>query len=202
MRYTQKRPKKKLRIDKVTGVMMYSTAGFFYALTYVPKIFYLIASGTTAIALFVPVFGELYGVAAEGLAIVLDEAFTTVFVICGYLTLWVWFQMRSVPIYGGKSIGRKAALLPATLLIGILPVFNIIPGIIIWTYFTIQLSRKEDEEAHAKLIRKFEAEQAHMTRMQQQALRTHAANDNLPLPERTTNDNTPQKTARSLPRAI
>jgi len=167
-RNTRKLPRQ--RIDMTTAVFMVVVAAFFDALQFIPKIFYLLATAGSLLVGFIPFIGQAGAVAMMGAALVIDYVFSALITIGAYLTLWLWFKMRDVSIFEGKSLHKKALLLPTTLLFEVVPFLNNLPSITFWVFMTIRITRKEDKEARDKMKKQIAAEELHARRMAQAAL--------------------------------
>lgn len=154
MRLPQIPKKPTYRVDTPTSYLMYATSGFFDLMQLVPKIFIILGIAAQVI----PIIGQIVGTAAIGVEMALDLVLGVVISLAGFSTMWLWFQFKHVQVFSGNYMGRKALMLPATMMVEMMPFFNIFPSITFWTWYTIRISRKEDKEAHDTLVHKMQAE--------------------------------------------
>ncbi len=92
--------------------------------------------------------------------------------IIGYSTIGLWLLMKGVSPLSGNKATRKMTTLLVAAVIDIAPLLNALPGITLWTFFTIQASRAEDKERHVQETVEYNRSMRRMRR------RRVAANDN------------------------
>lgn len=131
---------------------MLTVAFFFDGLQLIPKIFILLGIATGGIVGLIPFFGQVAGAAAAGAGFAINMMLTAMMSVAGYSWMWGWLQTRDVQITSGKYLGQKIAFFPVSLLGELF--ISILPGITFWTGTMIYYARKEDKEAHAKILQK------------------------------------------------
>ena len=170
---------------------MIVVAFFFDLVQLMPKLFIVLGFAVTV----VPIVGWVVGGIGIAVGEVLDLVFGLLVSLMGFGTLWIWFLCKDVQVLGGTYMERKVLMFPAFFMLEFF--VSSLPSITVWTWITIHLTRKEDKEAHAKLVARLkkaheflkrreaqrEAELAELTaRVAQNTVsqQLRAANDNIP----------------------
>jgi hypothetical protein len=146
-------PKKpKWRVSQ-TGMWCILIVAFTFDLMQLfPKILIGLTMPIVAGVSWIPLFGQVIAVVAVGLSIAVDMALSALILCIAYLTIFLMFQHRDVPIVGGQYMGRKMALSMLTIIAEVFPFVNAIPSITLFAAITIFLSRKEDLVRHTKAV--------------------------------------------------
>jgi len=107
-----------------------------------------------------------------GVGLALEVALPAAISLIGYLTLWLILLLKGVGIFKGAYMGQRFGITLLTAVIETLPLFNTIPGMTLWTYRMISLTRREDNAARDKIkkqIQEIELQEMRMLQMQNQA---------------------------------
>lgn len=175
---------------------MLTVSFFFDSLQLIPKIFILLGIATAGFVGWIPFFGQIAGVAALGAGMGINFVLTLLLTVAGYSWMWGWLQTRGVQVVGGTYLAKKTLFFPLSILLEVF--VSILPGITLWTFTMIYFARKEDKEAHVKILqraeqalhaheRQLEQQQAYLAMLKTQRLayaqaeremRTRAENDN------------------------
>ena len=149
------------RIDGTTKWFMLTVAAIFDLIQVLPFIVMLLGVGIAGLTSWIPIAGWLIGGASIVVTNLMAEAFGFLVVAIAYPTLWLWFKMRGVSLFDGRSVVAKALLLPATLLVELIPFAStLIPSITFWTWRMITITELEDKIAHATLMKQAAADEA------------------------------------------
>lgn len=142
-------PKKpRYRISTTDRAFMIVVALFFDLVQLIPKLFVLIG----IVGALVPIVGWVVGGASVAIGVAFDLVFGLLVSTLGFSSMWLWFQCKDVPVLGGTYMERKVLMFPAFFMLEFF--VSSLPSITVWTWITIHLTRKEDAEAHAKLVAK------------------------------------------------
>lgn len=125
---------------------MIVVALFFDMVQLIPKLFILIGM----VGALVPIVGWILGGASVAIGVAFDLIFGLFVSTLGFGSIWVWFQCKDVPVLGGTYMERKVLMFPAFFILEFF--VSSLPSITVWAWITIHLARKEDKEAHAKLV--------------------------------------------------
>ncbi len=140
-------PKKpRYRISTTDRAFMIVAALFFDLVQLIPKLFVSVGM----VGALVPIVGWIVGGASVAIGVAFDLVFGLLVSTIGFSSMWLWFQCKDVPVLGGTYMQRKVLMLPAFFMLEFF--VSSLPSITVWTWITVHLARKEDEEAHAKLV--------------------------------------------------
>lgn len=126
-----------------------------------------VAVGTTAgVAVsFIPVVGQALTAAATMIGMAASELASGGFMLVGYSTMYTWFLLRGVSIFGGKGMEKKAIGTFIAFLIDITPLLNAMPAITVWTIRMILITRAEDTEKATESKVRYNGRNVNMMRM-------------------------------------
>lgn len=117
------------------------------------------------------------GVAVIGL---MGEIMADALTFFGWVIFYSWFVISGIPLIGGSSANKRFAIAGGSIIIGMIPFLNIIPGLLIGVTLIVMNIRTEDRKKLARYqqqLKKYKALQKAML-SRHVALQQMAANDN------------------------
>ena len=136
--------------------LMIAVATIFDTLELGGKIAYPIAAGISAGTSWIPFLNSIIASTVTGAAMAFDVGTTFMFWATAYPTLWLWFAMKRESPFSGEFIGKKIIIGFVCICIGITPILNALPDIIIWTVANIVFAQHQYKDKLMKYNRQME----------------------------------------------
>lgn len=153
------------RISKATAVGMALIAGLFDLFQIAAKLF--IIFGLTVVGTVGGgAIGDFFGLGEVGawigglvgagltlvgigvaVGIIMSEVSGWLLAAGGWTTMYFWFQLKGVPIMGGPHTHKRFTIAILSFLADLVPFFNILPGLTMWTCYMIRFTWQEDKAA-------------------------------------------------------